>query len=389
MADAGAFGERSVRSQPLRVALISSIEAAPTTAGSIVLYRHLVQNDEIQLVVPQTGGRNIYCLARTLASKLRFVDQRITESTIQLLRGRWFVPSVQDAVLPDLVMTVAHGDLQYAAMDFSHRHNLPLVTMFHDWWPAIAGVHDSLRNRLEMMFRELYRKSTVNLCVSEGMRARLGPHPNAIVLPPIPGVPSTHSDTVTRGDSLTLHYSGNITDFGDMLKNLLIASSKSPDVTIRLRGKSPPWSDDLLEWATKSGALLPFTDRTTLESWFHQAGALLVVQSFDPAQAVAMQTNFPSKLTEYCMYGRPIVIWGPEYGSAVAWGRRTGAACVVSDPSAEAVMKSLQGLARDPVLYEQKCRDARESANTEFSPAWIQREFMNALRRALATVVMH
>jgi hypothetical protein len=44
-----------------------------------------------------------------------------------------------------------------------------------------------------------------------------------------------------------------------------------------------------------------------------------------------VETSFPSKLPEYAQFGKPIVIWGPEYCSAIHWGREGDRAlCIIS-----------------------------------------------------------
>lgn len=369
----------------LKVALISSIDAAPTSAGSLVLYRHLVDKPEIRLITPTNDIRRggFFRILRSAFSRLRKIDKRSSESLLQWLRGRWYRPCFDDSVLPDVVVTIAHGDLQYAALEYATRNKVPLVTIFHDWWPAIADVHDVLRRKLERSFREIYQQSSVNLCVSEGMLQQLGPHPASFVLPPIPpsqlNAPALHVATTP----FSVHYSGNISDFSQMLGDLLRESMQSKHIQVRLRGNPPAWDAGFVRQCVEAGTLLPFVDRRTLEAWLSNAGALLVAQSFSPEKAIAMQTNFPSKLTEYCMYGRPIVIWGPEYGSAAIWGKRTGAAVVVTAREPEALMRELNALAENPSRCLKLAQAAASMAEAEFNPVRIQTDFLNGLRLAV------
>ena len=61
--------------------------------------------------------------------------------------------------------------------------------------------------------------------------------------------------------------------------------------------------------------------------------AALVVMSFAPPHRRRMTTSFPSKMIDAMQLGLPVVIWGPEYCSAVKWARRGERALCVTDPN--------------------------------------------------------
>ena len=61
-----------------------------------------------------------------------------------------------------------------------------------------------------------------------------------------------------------------------------------------------------------------------------EADALFVPMSFDSRDCVNMQMAFPSKLADCTAVGLPLLIYGPQYCSAVAWARKnSGVAEVV------------------------------------------------------------
>jgi glycosyltransferase involved in cell wall biosynthesis len=93
--------------------------------------------------------------------------------------------------------------------------------------------------------------------------------------------------------------------------------------------------------------------------------------------------SFPSKLTEYCRYERPIVVWGPEFAACVAWARKADGAVVVTDPDPAAVISALDRLAGDPALARRYSDASRRMAETEFNPQTLQAIFESALDRAL------
>lgn len=93
-----------------------------------------------------------------------------------------------------------------------------------------------------------------------------------------------------------------------------------------------------------------------------------------------METSFPSKLVEYAQLGKPIVIWGPEYCSAVRWARTKDSALCVTDRSAASLVKALETVATPE--WARLADKAREAAANEFNPDRIQTVFVNALRNA-------
>src|SRR5262249_12422803 len=117
----------------LKVQLISSVLPKPTGFGEILLYRHLMDNSRIEVQVTQlphpTPAARL--LRRTPLKDL------VTVANILGNGRRWDVPTdrLAGCFSPDVLLTVAHGEGCLAAVRFSKRTNIPLVTFFHDWWP--------------------------------------------------------------------------------------------------------------------------------------------------------------------------------------------------------------------------------------------------------------
>jgi hypothetical protein len=73
------------------------------------------------------------------------------------------------------------------------------------------------------------------------------------------------------------------------------------------------------------------------------ADGLFLTASFEEKDRRAVTTLFPSKLADYTAAGLPILIWGPEYSSAVCWAR--------ANPNAALVHTNLDpGPVRDALL---------------------------------------
>ena len=81
--------------------------------------------------------------------------------------------------------------------------------------------------------------------------------------------------------------------------------------------------------------------------------------------------------------GLPIVIWGPEYCSAVKWARRGERALCVTDPNPLALRQALDELAASSSEQERFAKGARDAAAGEFNCERIQAQLVDELMRAI------
>ena len=306
--------------------MISSVLPAPTSAGEAILHRHLSQSDgwNVSVIVDQRKGSEFNLFTRVVKRLYRTRFHRWAGSLDVLAQGRrWdaLLSSCPGTNHQAVVLTVAHDDACWAACRFSQKHSLRLATIFHDWWPDIPSVHAPCRRLLNERFLRLYRESDLALCVSEGMQDALGPHANSLVLYPIPATLPDDLRPRAEGQSgqLRVLYFGNLYDYGKMLAALLSEAKDHASVRVQVRGTQPNWPADFHAEMRERGLWLDFAPRAELNEWLNSADAFLVAMSFDVALRRRMETSFPSKLTEFAQFGRPIVIWGPEYCSAVQW----------------------------------------------------------------------
>lgn len=375
----------------IRVILISSVRPAPTSAGHIVLHRHLVDQSDIDLEVYGTEPTLLSpgSLARLLLGKLGQTGfGRWAEDACVLWGGRWVDAALPTAVAePErtVVVTVAHGDGFMAAQRFARRHGLPLVSFFQDWWPDIAAVHGFAKRRLEKEFRELAAESATAICVSEGMKRALV-SPNCVVLPALPSPRNLEKTAPTEpaaNRKFKLLYFGSLGEYGPMLGEALTALDGNEHVELIVRGTRPDWPREFAKRMRKQGKWLEFAPRDELEAWLGGADAFLVPMVFDAKMRKRMETSFPSKLVEFAQFGKPLVVWGPDYCSAVEWGRRDNRALCVTDPNPPALAAALEQLASSALEREHYACAASQAASSEFCPAKIQAEFVGLLESAL------
>ena len=372
------------------ILLISSIVPQKSSAASVVLYRHLVEEDSIELICvsdrlhdPLTDIEVYPNLILNRLKKTRLA--RLAHSIRHLtLTENFSKLQIQLQVEPpNLILTVAHDPLCWLAQHCASKFQIPLITFFHDWLPDIAFVPDIVRPILERKFRRLYAQSQLALCVSEEMKQALGKHPNAHVLYPIPE-PANHVrqkvDIESVSSCLNVVYSGNLSNiYGPMLRSLAHAAYSENNINLKLLGPSPDWPQSEIQWMSDRQIYQGFVSREQLTKELENTGVLLVVMSFEQRDRRRMETSFPSKLVEYCKFGKPIVIWGPEYCSAVQWARKHKTALIVNSPVAQNCVEQLQLLSARP-QESARLRQAAYAMSTQlFNPNHIQKQFLTLL----------
>lgn len=380
----------TVDTKPIRIRLISSVRPEPTSAGNIVLYRHLIGQPGLKVEVygKEPTQLRMGALGRRLFGRLSQTPfYRWAEDYFVWNQGHWL-----DAELPppsttnpvDIVMTVAHGDACWAALRYARKHRLPLVTFFHDWWPDIPQLHAFARQALEKQFRTLYQESALALCVSEGMCDELGPHPNACILYPIPekrlSVNSPNKpNRATQPAQFKVLYAGNLFEYGPMLQAAIEEFSSMPELKIEVRGAAPNWPIEFQRKSQAAGQWLDFTPRAELDAWFNSADAFLIPMVFDESMRCRMTTSFPSKLPEFAQFERPLIIWGPPYCSAAQWVKTDEQALLVNQDDPQVLVQAILELAHDKSKQRLLATTAKQLAATEFNPDFLQSRFVTII----------
>lgn len=380
--------ETPVSGRKIRVLLVSSVRPELTSGGQIVLYRHLCNNQEIDLFVhnytlqlPTLNGIIQRFLGRI--SRSRF--NKLAEDLWVLWGGLWLDKSFSGIAIDErtVVLTVAQGNAYPAASKLAKRHGIPLISIFHDWSPDMTVAHSPFRFLLERRFRKLYIESQLALCVSEGMKSQLGDHPNAQVLYPIAAEGTAQVQRPATGNQLKVLYFGNLYEYGPMLQRALIESQESRIVRIEARGAAPCWPETFRQQMLSESRWHEYAPRNEFQAWIESADAFLVPMVFDPSMRRRMETSFPSKLVEMAQLGKPLVIWGPEYCSAVRWASDGDRALCVTDPDPKALRIALEKLESSQEMRQRLSKASAKAAAMEFSPSKIQITFIEALRRTL------
>jgi hypothetical protein len=124
--------------------------------------------------------------------------------------------------------------------------------------------------------------------------------------------------------------------------------------------------------------LLP--SRELVERLREVADVLLLPMSFVATDQPNTTISFPSKLTDYTNAGLPLLIFGPEYCSAVRWARdNPGVAEIVSIDSSEAVQTALARIANDAAYRRSLAEAALSAGHRYFSFEVVAESFVAAI----------
>ena len=369
----------------IKVLVVSSVVPNPRgSGGELLLHRHLDLSPEIRCELVRWQR---FPLRLKLIGKLRQLGfhffSRSWECLFPVLPPAKMVHDLIHSFRPHVLLTVAHGWWHIQARRVARELNLPLVCFFQDWWPDFPEIPVAFRPRIERQFRRTYMESDVAICISDQMRRELGERTDSLVIHPIPSFMRSQLGTPDFKIPLRVIYFGNLQEYGPQIETALHTLNASDKVRLEVFGASPLWTSGAEDYFKSQGVYHPFIPPNQLMEAVQSYQAVLVVMSFDAALRRRMTTSFPSKLTEAMQLGLPVVVWGPEYCSAVQWARRADGALCVTDPNPSVFRRALEELATSPSNQERLAKSAREAAAGEFNPELIQAQFMDVLRRAI------
>jgi glycosyltransferase involved in cell wall biosynthesis len=363
------------------------------------MYRHLVERSPFELHVASNADFADDLLIHTRL-KLPYLIERIRKSRFGPWFSNWIVDyqnliwtltiarALDTAIgefKPDVILTLAETSLCHLAAKAAKKHKIPLAGLFLDWFPIMKGHygHQWTCNILSARYRNLYRQCDLAFCTSDGMQEVLGDHANSHVIYPMPGqhvVPQTFFPSKT--DKFRIAYVGSVQDFyGRMICSLIEAIETTDDLEIIIVGPNADWPEELLQRAKAKGIYLGFKPPEEAAQILAGADALLVVMSFEPEHRKFMETSFTTKFLDYSAYGKPMMLWGPNYCTPAKVANRNGAALVINVPNAEGVIAASRNIAVNPKIRKKLSKKATELHEGLFCPARLQGIFVEEMNR--------
>src|SRR5436190_3723501 len=388
--------------EKLRVLLVSIVPPRNDCGVRIVMHRHLVEGNPFTLHVASNADFEDGLLVHT-PLRLPYLIHRMQKSRFGPRLAAWITDyesfiwpltangALEDAVQQfkqDVVLTLAECGLCQIARKTAQRHGLPLAGLFLDWFPVTKGHygHKSTQGILSRRYHELYAACDLAFCTSDGMQEMLGPHPNSHVIYPMPGrhvVPE--QAWPPRSGKFRVAYVGSVENYyGRMLCLLIEKVEATSDLKIVVVGPNADWPKELLDRARARGTYIGFKPPEEAAEALASADALLVVMSFEKEHEVFMRTSFTTKFLDYVAFGKPVILWGPEYCEPVRVARKHGGAAVVSTDDAGAVISLCRQIAGDTALKEELSKQALQLHRTLFNPDRLQAIFVGEIENLVA-----
>src|SRR5205823_14596424 len=236
---------------------------------------------------------------------------------------------------------------------------------------------------LSQRYRELYAACDLAFCSSDGMQEMLGPHPNSHVIYPMPGRHRVPEQAwPSRSGKFRVVYVGSVENFyGRMLCSLIEKIEATSDLEIIVVGPNADWPKPLVERARANGTYLGFKRPEEAAEVLASADALLSVMSFEKEHELFMRTSFTTKFLDYVSFGKPVILWGPEYCTPVRLARKHGGAVVVNQDDADAIVSACRQIAHDAAWREQLSQEASQLHQTLFDPDRLQKIFVSEIEK--------
>ena len=365
--------------------------------GAMAFYRHFVERDDFELFVATTDERvlDFNPSYQTLIFSHPPLLERVMNSRLSqwahsfrhLVSGN-FIPdeviSAAEEFKPDLIFTIA-GSWDWTTLmsrKLAQRMNIPLVGSFNDWFDFSTIIHPLLRPALEKRFRKFYTDCDLAWCTCEGMKRELGEHPNAHVLYPIGSNKSSLTESHQReqqpNSPPVVTFAGNLSLWYGRMMEELVSSALQADASIEFRiyGGDHSWSPEFHDMVVERGIFrghIPFEE---LQVELAKSDLLILPMGFEEECALVERTSFKTKFLDYLTCRKPIVVWGPEYCSAVQVAKEFESAETCTSPNAQKCLETIERTLDSPSKQGQLRENAEKMYASRFHPEKIHEKFV-------------
>ncbi|NEO36145.1 MAG: glycosyltransferase family 4 protein [Moorea sp. SIOASIH] len=385
----------------MRLLFVTSTPPIPTWGGAMAFYRHLCERTDFQISVvtdnPQileyevpynysviSHGRIWQRLCRTRLSKTVHSWSHIA-GTRQIPNA--IIEQAQDFGA-EAVLTVA-GSWSWTAKlagDVAKRLKLPLVGSFNDWWYYNTIRHTWLDPILERNFKQFYQHCDLALCTSEGMREALGSHPNAVILYPTGATAPTENShsAINTKESFTVAFGGNLGDWYGHMLEALVTEATDKNLNFKFFGSNASWSANFDTRVKASGIYQGQVPFAQLKAEMQKVDALLLLMGFEENCALIERTSFKTKFLDYLSFQKPILLWGPDYCSAVKIAQEFDSAEICTSPKAKDFLQKIVTLQHNPDRQAELVKNSQHMYSERFHPDKIHQVFLKSMKALVA-----
>lgn len=372
------------------ILFISSIPAKNISGGSVVFFNHLRKHKDFNILEITNKTLETYKFIKKLRNYCKNTRLYYPLEFLILLFIRKLLKVNYSEIRkfkPECVITVAHGDLFWVALKIARKMKIPIITFYHDWWPIFFNQKNEYPTPFYYIhnyrFLKTYKRSSTNICVSEGMQKQLGKHKSSFILPPYTGH-REHAIAASNklNSQFKIVYAGNISNsYGSTLQEII--SAKPKDIAFEIIGNPEDWDKKTIKEYKKMGLLsLPLPEET-LFARLEEATALLVLSSFDENIRLTMATNFPSKIMLYASIHKPIIIWGPTYSEGVKFIEKTNSGLIVTKNDVQEFWSNIKSIKEDATVLTRYANNAARLSQSVFDPDNLQRQFKEILNNTI------
>jgi len=349
-----------------RLLYVGDVPVEASYHGSALLHRLLSDYPPERLTIIETATKS--AMSRRLPQvnylSCQIGNQRWLNTRFHPYASAWFTQSAKRSAPKitqslngfafESVLTVAHGFGWVAAAAIAERRNVPLHLIVHDDWPRVANVAPAFRNLLDKRFASVYRQAQSRLCVSPAMSRSYGERygkPAETIYPSRAATCDQYHEPPARlacnDHAFTIAFAGTINSAGYISALVALQEALKPiggcllifGPTTSAEAQQLGLNDADVRGLVSSSELL-----TKLRN---EADALFVPMSFAVEDRINMEMAFPSKLADYTAAGLPLLIYGPNYCSAVTWARENAGIAMVVDSQPD-LRETIALLANNP-----------------------------------------
>jgi glycosyltransferase involved in cell wall biosynthesis len=184
---------------------------------------------------------------------------------------------------------------------------------------------------------------------------------------------------------MTVFFGGSLGDwYGPMLEKLVVYCREHvPCVRFKIYGALETWGIEFDQWVRAEGIFGGRVEFRDLLKRAAEADLLILPMGFGEECALVERTSFKTKFLDYLSFQRPILVWGPEYCSAVRVAREFESGECVTDESAEVCGQAIARLANDPERRSELIMNASKMYLDRFHPDRIHNGLVEKIRELI------
>lgn len=380
-----------------RLFFLTNLPPRPSFGSSMLFYRHFVQRQDFDLFVAtddQDYFSNDPAFPGLFISRSKIIERlmrtrayKFVHDYHNLFSGSYVAPSVLEAARnfqPDAVFSTGGGWLADMATRLARKLGVPLIHYFLDWGFYGLIAHRPVQAILSRNYVRNYKKADLAFCISEGMREALGPHENAHILHPIPhrSPPPPQLPYIIKNHPPVVTFAGSLGDWYGIFLERLIGIA-GPEIEFRVFGRGATWSASFDEKAKKEGIYRGFIAVDDLHRELDSSDILLLIMGFDRGAEQVEKTSFKSKWVDYLLLNKPVLVWGPEYSTAVRAAKSWNSAAVCTSPKPEDCLKALEALIKSPDTMTNIVQNGYQMFQKELNPDQLYQDLKAPIQRLL------